>query len=449
MSSKHFFATAILLLTFGGGTAAHAATVPPTLLYEGRILDVSRRPVTTPLTLRFSLWKGADWTEEDTASGSINLASPMYGGWSETQTVTPTGNGIVSVSLGSGIALPQIDFEKHKYLQVEVKSAGQPDTSYQLLDPTGDAGADTLDRQFIGSVAYAMNAEMLGNRSPGTASGNILLLGPQGKIGIAQMGSGTNLLNFGINASQATADAVLTFGNDAGLETLKFNDATERFEFSDDVGVSGDLEVAGTASGRVLHAQDRLESSGALVIDGATTLGSTVKLGGVTYTFPASDGTASGRVLATNGAGQLIWTRPFTFVRKTNDETVTSSATLQNDDDLSFSIGANQAWMFEMHLVGNSNVYRDFRFAVAAPEGATCLISVSDAVGATGGSTTFCGTAITGIAGKGEDVPYLVHGYVSTGAASGTVQLQWAQNSSGAADSILRANSDLSAVRVQ
>ncbi|MSR87333.1 hypothetical protein EXS70_04155, partial [Candidatus Peribacteria bacterium] len=67
------------------------------------------------------------------------------------------------------------------------------------------------------------------------------------------------------------------------------------------------LEVAGTASGRVFHAQDQLRSSGTLIVEGASIFQSTVTLNGVTYTFPYGDGAASGRVLKTNGAGQLSW----------------------------------------------------------------------------------------------------------------------------------------------
>lgn len=67
------------------------------------------------------------------------------------------------------------------------------------------------------------------------------------------------------------------------------------------------LEIAGTSSGRILRAQDTLASSGTLVVAGATTLKSTVSLNGVTYTFPYSDGTATGKVLKTDSAGHLSW----------------------------------------------------------------------------------------------------------------------------------------------
>src|SRR3989338_6828798 len=67
------------------------------------------------------------------------------------------------------------------------------------------------------------------------------------------------------------------------------------------------LEIIGTASGRVLHAQDLLSVSGGLIVEGAAVFNSTVRINGVTYTFPTSDGSASGKVLKTDSAGQLVW----------------------------------------------------------------------------------------------------------------------------------------------
>ncbi|MBI4129323.1 hypothetical protein HY464_01370, partial [Candidatus Peregrinibacteria bacterium] len=77
---------------------------------------------------------------------------------------------------------------------------------------------------------------------------------------------------------------------DGTNETLTFLNAEDRFEFSDDLRITG-----GTYA------------SGALIVDGATTLKSTLRLNGVTYTFPTSDGSASGKVLKTNSAGVLSW----------------------------------------------------------------------------------------------------------------------------------------------
>jgi hypothetical protein len=67
------------------------------------------------------------------------------------------------------------------------------------------------------------------------------------------------------------------------------------------------LEIGGTASGVDLFAQKSLRSSGTLVVKGNALFQSTLTLNGVTYTFPYSDGTASGKVLKTDGAGHLSW----------------------------------------------------------------------------------------------------------------------------------------------
>ena len=103
-------------------------------------------------------------------------------------------------------------------------------------------------------------------------------------------GAGSIKGDFTINSDATAADTVLTFGSDSTNETLKFLNNEDRFEFSDDVRITG-----GTFA------------SGALIVDGAAILKSTLRLNGVTYTFPTSDGTSSGKVLKTNAAGALSW----------------------------------------------------------------------------------------------------------------------------------------------
>jgi len=93
-----------------------------------------------------------------------------------------------------------------------------------------------------------------------------------------------------INSDSGAADAVLTFGSDSTNETLTFINTEDTLEWSDDFQVTGGLAA-----------------SGKLVIDGAAEFNSTVKINGVTYTFPYTDGTATGKVLKTDGAGNLVW----------------------------------------------------------------------------------------------------------------------------------------------
>lgn len=122
-----------------------------------------------------------------------------------------------------------------------------------------------------------------------------------------------------IDEGDSTTNIELRFGPTL-MEKILYSRSLSRFEFSRSVHVGGDLtatgslSIKGTMSGsslRVDHNADiwgNLSASGTLRVDGAATFGSTITLNGVTYTFPSSDGTASGKVLATDGAGNLSWT---------------------------------------------------------------------------------------------------------------------------------------------
>ncbi len=75
-----------------------------------------------------------------------------------------------------------------------------------------------------------------------------------------------------INSDNGAADAILTFGSDGTAETLTFANGGDRFEFSDDVYTSGGLEVDGAA-----------QFDGAVTIGDAA--GDTVTVNGAAWTF--------------------------------------------------------------------------------------------------------------------------------------------------------------------
>ncbi len=316
MISRRLLALAPLLALILLGAPALAATVPETLSYEGRLLDGAGNPVTSAIVLRFSLWKSADWTSSDVSAGAINTGAANYGAWYETQTVTPNANGNFQVQMGGSTALPSLDFTQHKFLQVEVKSSGEADTAYVLLDPTGDDGADAVDRKTIAAVAYAKNAESVGNRTTGTSSGNLLLLGPGGKITNAQMGGGTASQSFGINSENAAGDATLTFGNLLLPETLKYSASHGRFEFSADVYVNGSLTAKNTLSGSALTVTG-LKNCDSVDTDAAGNL---------------VCGTDSGA-----GAGLSEADANGFYVRKTNDGGLSASGTIATDGGITIN----------------------------------------------------------------------------------------------------------------
>jgi len=135
-------------------------------------------------------------------------------------------------------------------------------------------------------------------------------------------GTVTTDANLSINVDQTAANAVFTFGSDGTNETLTFYNAEDRFEFSDDLATTGNLTA-----------------SGSITVDGAAVFGSTLTIGGVAYTFPGADGSASGKVLATNSAGQLSWTSA--AASDTNTTYVAGQGvTLTADSENAFSVNS-------------------------------------------------------------------------------------------------------------
>ena len=175
----------------------------------------------------------------------------------------------------------------------------------------------------------------------GTASGRIVHAQDLLRSSGALVASGTisTRSDLKINADNGAADAILTFGNDAGAETIRFNDTTNNFSFSDDLDVTGNVDATGTISGdgnftinedqtaadAVLtfgqpstnetatfsNARGRFEFSDDIkatgYLSGSTlTVDGTVTFRGQNYNFPTNAG-ASGSMLRTDGAGNLGW----------------------------------------------------------------------------------------------------------------------------------------------
>ena len=141
----------------------------------------------------------------------------------------------------------------------------------------------------------------------------------------------------------------------------------------------------------------------------------------------------TGETGATGAAGNSA-----VMVRKTVDESVTNSTTLQNDDNLKISLAANDAYEFSgMLFVSSTNATPDVKVTFTVPSGATIRwfgegfgdgYSVSaDCVEASG--TTFTIT----LAANSALATVKFNGIVVNSPTAGNLQLQWAQNASNAA----------------
>ena len=152
----------------------------------------------------------------------------------------------------------------------------------------------------------------------------------------------------------------------------------------------------------------------------------------------------SGAYLQTKGTGaDPIWVAVSgSVVRKTSNESVTSSTTLQNDDALVFAIGASEVWAITFHVFFRSATGGDIKIGVTVPSGAagtltgigpalgTSDVEDSNVVIANTTNTDFSGTLSFGALASGKYSYAQINVFVVNSTNSGNVQLQWAQNGS-------------------
>lgn len=147
--------------------------------------------------------------------------------------------------------------------------------------------------------------------------------------------------------------------------------------------------------------------------------------------------------------------------RKSADESVTSSATLQNDNDLALSLSSTTGgWWLEGILLLDAGQTGDFKADWTGPAGGVINLAWhGDSTGNTGASNdtqvayqsafsdlvTFGGFAV----GGGTVRPVIFEGTVRTTGTSDTLQLRWAQNTSNSTATILKTNSQIWARRIE
>lgn len=168
--------------------------------------------------------------------------------------------------------------------------------------------------------------------------------------------------------------------------------------------------------------------------------------------------TAAGNILAgaRATASMLQGIAPDAAV-KAADETVTDSATLQNDNDLFLPLPSTGTWAFQLWLAAVGTVATgsgDIKVAFTWPTGASCLWSgigftaaASPAVNITAVRAT-SGTSSPFGAGTSE-VGIWLTGTIIMGGTAGDLQLEFAQNTASAGNSItVKAGSSLMAWQI-
>jgi hypothetical protein len=167
------------------------------------------------------------------------------------------------------------------------------------------------------------------------------------------------------------------------------------------------------------------------------------------------------QVLRVNaGASDLEYaTLGTTSVVKNADETISSNATLQNDDELAVAVSASTDYIYTAHILMESSSNADFKYAFTLP-GSPTLVGHRTHLYVVGGAASTSGNKIQSDDSANQTTDSLtlpvgnttrhgimVFGAFRNGSNSGNLQLQWAQGTSHSDDTIVGASSWLSVVQ--
>jgi len=165
----------------------------------------------------------------------------------------------------------------------------------------------------------------------------------------------------------------------------------------------------------------------------------------------------SGEFLTTDGTN-ASWAAPSLgssfvgktiAVYKTGNQSVTSSTTLVDCTDLSFSIAANEVWIGTFLPIVAAGVGGGLKWAFTAPSG--CSITVRAQGGAAFPTSIIDGNGLTGNGTTGihaNGTKYELTMIISNSSTAGTVQFQFAQNASNGTATTFSKNSMLILSRV-
>jgi len=161
-------------------------------------------------------------------------------------------------------------------------------------------------------------------------------------------------------------------------------------------------------------------------------------------------GTAN-QLLSVNAAGTgFTWSSvglTGTVVRKGTNESVTNSTAFQPDDELKFSVAANEIWGYTCYIIGSSNGIADLRVGFTTPSGGSYRavgVASEDA-----GTTRSCtGTTFMTFTTSTGTQLVVVNGLFYNGTTAGSLTMQWTAGSITGSPTSVLANSSIVATRI-
>lgn len=319
------------------------------------------------------------------------------------QTATLSGVVTASAFVGNGSALTNLS------------QNNLPTTSVS----TNFTGIVTLNSLLIASG---------GVTSSGTVSANMFA------------GSGASLTNIPLSALPAT----IVTNNYASSVSLNSN-----------LYVSGQSNFSG------------ILTSSQVTVSGTVTANKFYAINGITASTATISGTVSTNTLYSEnvigGAFYFSGTTPTPsvigleyFVQKTTTESITSSTTTQNDDELFFPIGTGQTWWVDAVIIATAaGGVPNIKCGIISPANSiTKMFFQSNGSGASDSTVTGAllnsGETLNFPIASGQTNKYVhFHGFVTTTTTSGTIYFSWAQQNSNANATSVLPGSFISARRVR
>lgn len=154
---------------------------------------------------------------------------------------------------------------------------------------------------------------------------------------------------------------------------------------------------------------------------------------------------------------ELLESMIYDEVAKSTTESVTSSTTYQDDNELFLPAVANATYRFDLLLLHSSGTTGRFKMQFTAPAGATVSWGVIGVEVSITSSTNVANVImpsrlVSDILGLGggnlTGTTAMIQGVLTTSSTAGNLMLQWAQNTSDAAATQVRAGSTLRMKRI-
>lgn len=151
----------------------------------------------------------------------------------------------------------------------------------------------------------------------------------------------------------------------------------------------------------------------------------------------------NGNLERSNGTVWAKWGPQHRAIVKAADESVSASTTLQDDNHLLFAIAVNETWIarFVLYIL-SASANPDFKYTIAVPAGATGKFFENAA-----GTVQAFAAPVSLALSAATDKVLIVDVSVTNAGTAGDVKLQWAQDTSDATATVVKAFSSLVAFK--